>query len=340
MDAQNKDTSVRIAGIVGLITVTLAVLSIIIRFFTDLWSNNVVSFKVLIVFSALCSIVSIVVIYVILKVFCKKWGWLVNKRKKIFDIAALAIIIAICIVSACLICANNYTLTYDASGGFGAPPMGKYEQDAIVTILSVPPVRSGYTFMGWLYNDVIYSVGSTFTMPATNVILTAQWTKNPSVIYDANGGLGTPDECQYKQDDVVTVSDVVPLMPNHDFGGWLYNGVIYTADKTFTMPDADVILEAQWHKVEHSVTYNGNGHTGGSVSADNTLYLNGSSVTVKNQGDLTKEDYDFSGWSTNSDATIITHAINSNFIIKEDTVLYAVWQPTLGYGVLIKIQVQ
>lgn len=48
-----------------------------------------------------------------------------------------------------------------------------------------------------------------------------------------------------------------------------------------------------------TVTYNGNGSTGGSVPTDNNNYQQGASVTVAgNVYGLYKNNYTFAGWNT------------------------------------------
>lgn len=67
---------------------------------------------------------------------------------------------------------------------------GEYETGAAVTISA--GTRSGYTFAGWTSSDVNitnkYSNTTTFTMPATDVTVTANWTK------DSAGGVIIPTE--------------------------------------------------------------------------------------------------------------------------------------------------
>ena len=75
-----------------------------------------------------------------------------------------------------------------------------------------------------------------------------------------------------------------------------------------------------------SVTYNGNGNTGGSVPTDATKYDINASVTVKsNSGSLVKTGYTFDGWNTKADGTGADKAASATFTITQDTTLYAKW---------------
>lgn len=71
-----------------------------------------------------------------------------------------------------------------------------------------------------------------------------------------------------------------------------------------------------------SVTYDGNGNTGGSEPEDNTGYTSGATVTVKgNTGSLAKTGYTFRGWT---DGTTF-YREGDEFVITSDVTLTAVW---------------
>lgn len=59
------------------------------------------------------------------------------------------------------------------------------------------PSREGYTFSGWTTTDATVT-DNKFTMPAKNVIFTAQWTANDvTITFDANGGAWAEDVAGY-----------------------------------------------------------------------------------------------------------------------------------------------
>ena len=80
-----------------------------------------------------------------------------------------------------------------------------------------------------------------------------------------------------------------------------------------------------------SVTYNGNGNTGGSVPTDATSYSSGATVTVKNNtGSLVKTGFTFNGWNKSADGTGDHYAAGTGtFTISNNTTLYAEWVKTL-----------
>ena len=76
----------------------------------------------------------------------------------------------------------------------------------------------------------------------------------------------------------------------------------------------------------YTVTYDGNGHTGGSVPTDSTVYKENDTVTVLDKGDLVKTGYTFAGWNTATDSSGTDHAVGSTFIMgAAEVTLYAQW---------------
>jgi len=81
-----------------------------------------------------------------------------------------------------------------------------------------------------------------------------------------------------------------------------------------------------WLNPTYTITYNGNGNTGGTISSDANLYQTGDVVLVALGGDLSKDGYTFNGWNTAADGTGTNYAANSTFIMaSSDVILYAQW---------------
>lgn len=77
-----------------------------------------------------------------------------------------------------------------------------------------------------------------------------------------------------------------------------------------------------------SVTYNGNGSTGGSAPTDpSSPYTNGDTVTVLSEGTLVKSGDVFTGWNTAADGSGTSRSPSSTFSIGANTTLYAQWAP-------------
>lgn len=73
----------------------------------------------------------------------------------------------------------TYTVTYADGGGVGTDPtQTSTAAGGTFTLAQNPYTKSGYTFAGWNDGANTYAAGATYTMPANDVILTAQWTEN------------------------------------------------------------------------------------------------------------------------------------------------------------------
>lgn len=76
----------------------------------------------------------------------------------------------------------------------------------------------------------------------------------------------------------------------------------------------------------YTLSYDGNGNTGGSVPTDNTTYANNANVTVLgNTGNLVKTNSAFAGWNTAANGSGTSYAAGNTFAITAATTLYAKW---------------
>jgi 6-phosphogluconolactonase len=171
---------------------------------------------------------------------------------------------------------------------------------------------------------------------------------NPSptytMTYDGNGNTGGTvpmDSNVYVQGQNVTVLANTGnlIKTSHIFSGWntQANGVgtTYTQGQTFTMGSADVTLYAMWTaSPPYTVTYDGNGNTGGTVPMDSNAYVQGQNVTVlTNTGNLVKTGYVFSGWNTQANGLGTTFTQAQAFTIgATNVILYAKWIAVIGYA--------
>jgi uncharacterized repeat protein (TIGR02543 family) len=92
------------------------------------------------------------------------------------------------------------------------------------------------------------------------------------------------------------------------------------------MGSTNVVLYAKWSPT-YTVTYDGNGNTGGTVPVDGNRYLVGASVTVLgNTGSIVKAGYAFAGWNTASNGSGTDRVVGSTFAIGSGNVsLYTRW---------------
>jgi uncharacterized repeat protein (TIGR02543 family) len=193
----------------------------------------------------------------------------------------------------------------------------------------------------------MYIPGDVFNITA-DTTLYAIWQPNQyTVYYNANGGNGTMPYGIAFYDYNFTLSPNIFTRTGYTFTGWNTlangNGAAYADGYTFTPwdIDGDLTLYAQWQQnPTYTVTYNGNGNTGGTAPTDSNSYSSGATVTVLgNTGNLVRTDYTFLGWSTSASATSATYVAGSTFVISSNVTLYAVWQQRLSEPDTYKVTV-
>ncbi|MBS7315429.1 MAG: InlB B-repeat-containing protein [Clostridiaceae bacterium] len=180
---------------------------------------------------------------------------------------------------------NNYILAYDTGCDTEIPTTMPAYRDEIT--LPEAPVKTGYTFGGWYDGTATYQAGETYTMPAKDVTLTAQWTINQyTITFDTDGGSRiAPITQDY---GTAVTSPANPTKTGHTFVGW---------DKEIpaTIPAEDVTIKALWTPNVYTVTLNTN--RGIIESGDVTEYTYG--VGAKLPTRVTKSGYFFTGWYDN-----------------------------------------
>ncbi|GMO66406.1 MAG: hypothetical protein Ta2A_14610 [Treponemataceae bacterium] len=237
-------------------------------------------------------------------------------------------------------------VTYDKNSGDGDIPFDNTEYDPgdTVTVLDNTDTlaRSGYRFDGWNTktngSGTTYQSGKTFTI-TKNTTLYVKWTPVYAVTYSGNNntdGTVPVDSAQYLNGATVTVLGNTGTLARtgYIFDGWntLANGTGTTYQPASTFPiTANTTLYAKW-KPFYTVTYNGNGNTGGTVPVDSSSpYLSGDTVTVLGQGNLARTGYVFEGWSISIFAIAGTPLLGTTyqpadtFKIAVNTTLYAKW---------------
>lgn len=86
----------------------------------------------------------------------------------------------------------------------------------------------------------------------------------------------------------------------------------------------------------YSLTYLGNGSTGGSPPVDAQAYTPGTAVTVLGQASLRRDGYSFRGWNTAADGSGAGYAAGSSLtMLNADLTLYAQWhKPSYTIAIL------
>lgn len=157
------------------------------------------------------------------------------------------------------------------------------------------------------------------------------------VTYEGNGnsGGGVPvDNNGYQATEYVTVpGNPGGLSRNgYHFVGWNTradgDGSHYIQDNQFAMPNSDMVLYAQWSaNPTYTLSYHGNGNTGGAAPQDSVNHEEGSRVTILgNSGGLIRQGYSFIGWNSQSDGSGSAYQAGEQFTMGSvDVILYAQW---------------
>lgn len=211
----------------------------------------------------------------------------------------------------------------------GLPEESSYAEGSNVgTIgdISIP----GYTFSGWQSDEVTIN-NSSFTMPAREVILKGQFTKNQtySVSYSLTGAIQPeeytlPKEKQYSAGDVVRVDTlkVGDIIYGYRFLGWQSDVVTINDDGVFAMPTQNVQFTGQFEQVTYKVTYQFKGSTipanAATLLPAEKSYSPGETVAL--EPDPVAAGYEFLGW----------YKTSSFEMPEEDVVIYGEWMQNAG----------
>ncbi len=147
---------------------------------------------------------------------------------------------------------NEIAITFDPNGGAGSmepmsvnPGVGNKLTDNTFT-------RENYTFNGW--NTAADGTGKTYADGeivnfSADTTLYAQWTQNPVITFDANGGKGTMGTQTVKPNEATALTANSFTRADYDFTGWNTaadgTGKDY-ADKANITTNENVTLYAQW----------------------------------------------------------------------------------------------
>jgi uncharacterized repeat protein (TIGR02543 family) len=240
----------------------------------------------------------------------------------------------------------TYTVSYNANGGTGAPASQTKTYGVTLTLSSVTPSRSGYTFLGWSTSSTAssptYYPGGSYAANAS-ATLYAVWLYNSpatyTVSYNANGGYGAPASQTKTYGVTLTLSSVTPSRSGYTFLGWSTSSMAtsptYSPGGSYTA-NASATLYAVWSYNGSSVTtytvsYNANGGYGAPASQTKTygVTLTLSSVTPSRSG------YTFLGWSISSAASSPTYYPGGSYTANASATLYAVWSSEANYDLSV-----
>ena len=223
-----------------------------------------------------------------------------------------------------------FNVRYTLNGGTGAiADVQKANNDPIV--IGAAPTRDGYTFANWVdQSGASWAPGASTTVIDTRYLFFAVWTATPrTVTYALNGGSGTePTALTGKTiGQIFSTATTSSTKAGYTFGGWNDGTTNYPAGSSYTINLTNVTLTAVWNPATFSITYNGNGATGGATPSNGSFTTGGSySIPANSVGNLAKAGFSFAGWSTaaNGGGTSYTDAATT-LTTTSDVILYAKW---------------
>jgi uncharacterized repeat protein (TIGR02543 family) len=235
--------------------------------------------------------------------------------------------------------ATQYTVTYaagtGATGNIASPGNKTLGQTFILDsglTLTAPPTADNvsYSFGFWSDGTKIFKGGDTYVMPASNVILTANWIAIYNVTYNPNGGTTTNASEQKAVNNEITIGSAA-TRTGYTFVKWADQGTgLWNPGETTTVTATRFIFSAQWSANTNSITYDGNSNTGGSVPAPGSYVTDGAAYAVLgNTGSLVRAGYTFAGWNTAADGTGTNYpaGVGATYALPANVILYAKWQP-------------
>ena len=236
---------------------------------------------------------------------------------------------------------TSYTVSYNANGGSGAPATQTKWYNETLTLSSTKPSRTGYTFFDqWADSkDVdadIYISGHNYTANKS-ITLYALWLeKSYSVIYNANGGTGTPSTQTKWYTRDLTLTSTKPTKTSTAVATYTVNynannrsGAIIPITSTTTKE----MLNYTFNKWNTEKGGGGTDYSSGAVYKTNataTLYARWTTSTSISPVTLplgTCTGYTFGGWYTTSACTTPSKVSDANakYTPKTNVTLYAKW---------------
>ncbi len=234
---------------------------------------------------------------------------------------------------------TNVTLTMartPEAGGTTTPVAGSTTSVAagVAQNITASPA-TGYHFINWTAAPSGNATFENASNAATSVTLTgsatvtANFAINTYTLTAATnpvvGGTVTKNPDQGTYDHGSNVQVTATANANYVFTGWSGN-LSGAANPTSITMDGNKNVTANF-ALTYTVTYNGNGNTGGSAPTDGNAYQAGADVTVLgNTGALVKTGYMFKDWNTAADGNGTSYAPGANFFMPgANVMLYAQW---------------
>lgn len=179
---------------------------------------------------------------------------------------------------------NSYSLTFDVDGVLDTKDV-PYGTDVAEPLA---PTKANYNFAGW--SDGTQIVVFPYTMPATNVTLTATWVRATSnLTWNDENGSEIQSGTYFEGDPIV--HPAAPAKEGHTHTGW--------TPALTTVPVDDVVFTPVYTANQYFVTFLVNGEQ---YSSGQQTY----GTAIQFPADPTLDHFTFAGWD-NTSATVTGH---------------------------------
>ncbi len=226
---------------------------------------------------------------------------------------------------------NSYAITFISGGKPVETKSAKYQQSITnmgVTPSNPPAGMEDYVFAGWYDNELGEGEKFVFTgktMPAQNITLYAKWVAPTYTVtvYDADKTTKIGEFTVTKNDEISSDKmpvDKVTLEDGDKLLGWVekQNGKPFNFN-TKIIRNYDLVAKVD-SKNAFTVTYDGNGATGGST-VDDRKYAKNAVADAKANG-FTNEGKLFLYWETESGEEVYP---NDEIVMTQNVTLKAIW---------------
>jgi uncharacterized protein (TIGR02145 family)/uncharacterized repeat protein (TIGR02543 family) len=231
---------------------------------------------------------------------------------------------------------NFYSVTFDKydAAATGTMTPQSIASGSLANLKANGFTKPGWSFTGWATTPtgpVVYNDGSAYTMGTTDVTLYAIWTASSLIItYDKNDAAATGT---MPVSNVSSGSSANLIANGFEKAGWSFAGwattptgpVAYADRASYTIGIENVVLYAKWTANQYTLTYIGNGNTGGTAPPP-IAQSSQTTFTVAAQGTLTRTNFQFAGWNTKADGTGTSYAAGAlDTVGLANVTLYAKW---------------
>ena len=209
---------------------------------------------------------------------------------------------------------NSYRIDFETNEGMDIESvMIPFEAEVV---LPEEPVREGYSFTGWFFDEALSIPFDLITMPAENVILYAKWEVQVYTIrFESQGGTNIEPIALNFGESIDAPLEIT--REGYEFEGWYLDSDYDEAFSLATMPAMDITLYAKWRLKDNTVVFESNG---GSFVAPITVE---DGEMVEKPTDPEREGHTFVGWFIDEE---LTAAYDFSTVLESSMVLYAKWQ--------------